>query len=280
MNTKELKQQRIRLFRDAAAFKKTERIPYLSAAVTWKILDAGYKISEAMTDFAVMERCVRHFLDKYPVDAVMDLGIRNQFNVTEAFGPGGYYYYTDETVGIHDHAHCTVDTLEDYLDDPVKYIWERILPEKYGERVSRMFRGASGAVFSYIRAYLLIMTVTFFELLIGLTAVGVSGALVASLAITLIDVLPVLGCGAVLVPWAVWSFVSGEAGRGIGMLVVFGVIYVVRQFLEPRLIGKMTGVHPFAVLAGMYIGLKLCGVGGMIGVPVALMCVMAGKEKT
>ena len=155
-----------------------------------------------------------------------------------------------------------------------------LLPEKYGERVSRMFRGASGAVFSYIRAYLLIMTVTFFELLIGLTAVGVSGALVASLAITLIDILPVLGCGAVLVPWAVWSFVSGEAGRGIGMLVVFGVIYVVRQFLEPRLIGKMTGVHPFAVLAGMYIGLKLCGVGGMIGVPVALMCVMAGKEKT
>ena len=83
-----------------------------------------------------------------------------------------------------------------------------------------------------------------------------------------------------LVPWAVWSFVSGEAGRGIGMLAVFGVIYVVRQFLEPRLIGKMTGVHPFAVLAGMYIGLKLCGIGGMIGVPVALMCMMAGKEKT
>jgi len=86
-----------------------------------------------MTDYQVMEKCVRHFLDKYPVDAMLDLGIRNQFKVTEAFGEGGYYYYTDESVGIHDHAHCTVDTLEEYLDDPTKYIWERILPEKYGE---------------------------------------------------------------------------------------------------------------------------------------------------
>jgi len=133
MDAKKLKQERIKLFRDAAAFKKPERIPYLSAAVTWKILDAGYAIGDAMTDFEVMEKCVRHFLDNYPVDAVMDLGIRNQFNVTEAFGKGGYYYYTDESVGIHDHAHCTVDTLEEYLDDPVKYIWEQVLPKKYGE---------------------------------------------------------------------------------------------------------------------------------------------------
>lgn len=153
MNTKELKQQRVRLFRDAAAFKKTERIPYLSAAVTWKILDAGCKISEAMTDFAVMERCVRHFLDKYPVDAVMDLGIRNQFNVTEAFGPGGYYYYTDETVGIHDHAHCTVDTLEEYLDNPEKYIWERILPEKYGEDWAKKDKATWKRTFSEYMAY-------------------------------------------------------------------------------------------------------------------------------
>ena len=133
MDAKELKKQRIQLFRDAAAFKKTERIPYFSAAVTWKISDAGYPISAAMTDYELMEKCVRAFLDKYPVDAMLDMGIRNQFRVTEAFGEGGYYYYTDRTVGIHDHAHCTVDTLEDYLSDPVRYTWEHILPEKYGE---------------------------------------------------------------------------------------------------------------------------------------------------
>lgn len=154
-----------------------------------------------------------------------------------------------------------------------------LLPKKYGERASRMFRDASGAVFSYVRAYFILMTITFLELLVGLSVIGVSGALTAALVITVIDVLPVLGCGTVLVPWALWSFVKGEIGVGVGMLVIFGVIYVVRQFLEPRLIGRMTGVHPFAVLFGMYVGLKTCGIGGMIGVPVVLMCVMAGREK-
>ena len=133
MNAKELKAGRIALFRDAAAFRPTERIPYFSSAVTWKIFDAGHTLDEAMTDFGIMEECVRHFLDTYPVDGLLDTGIRNQFNVTEAFGGGGYYYYTPDAVGIHDHAHCTVDTLEDYLKDPERYIWETVLPKKYGE---------------------------------------------------------------------------------------------------------------------------------------------------
>lgn len=133
MDSKKLQQERVSLFRDAACFKKTGRIPYFSSAVTWKVFDAGHTLDEAMTDFALMEQCVRHFLDTYPVDAILDIGIRNQFNVTEAFGSKGYYYYTPDAVGIHDHAHCTVETLEEYQDNPEKYIWEKILPEKYGE---------------------------------------------------------------------------------------------------------------------------------------------------
>lgn len=136
MNKKEaeaLKQYRIQLFRDAANFQKNERIPYFANVVTWKVFDAGHTLDEAMTNFDVMRECVVHFLDNYPVDGLMDTGIRNQFNVTEAFGTPGYYYYDKEVVGIHDHAHCTVDTLEDYLADPDRYIWEKVLPEKYGD---------------------------------------------------------------------------------------------------------------------------------------------------
>lgn len=130
---KALAAQRVQLFRDAANFKKTERIPQFSSAVTWKIFDAGHTLDEAMTDFDVMEECVRHYLDTYNADAMLDIGIRNQFNVTEAFGEGGYYYYTPDVVGIKDHAHCTLDTLEEYIENPEKYIWEKVLPEKYGE---------------------------------------------------------------------------------------------------------------------------------------------------
>lgn len=153
MGAKKLAAERVRLFRDAANFKKVDRIPHLSAAVTWKIFDAGHTLDEAMTDFGVMERCVRHFLDTYQVDAMLDIGIRNQFNVTEAFGGGGYYYYTPESVGIKDHAHCTPDTLEEYLDDPGKYIWEKILPEKYGEEWNKKTLDIWKKTFSEYIAY-------------------------------------------------------------------------------------------------------------------------------
>lgn len=133
MNAKELTRYRIQLFRDAASFRKPDRIPYLSAAVTWKVFDAGHTLDEALVDYDVMEECVRHFLDSYPADALLDIGIRNQFRVTEAFGSKGYYYYTPEVVGIEDHSHCTVDTLEEYLNDPVRYIWTKTLPEKFGD---------------------------------------------------------------------------------------------------------------------------------------------------
>jgi len=129
---KELKAARVQLFRDAENFKKTERIPHFANVVTWKVFDAGYTLDQAMTNFDVMEKSVLHFLDTYPVDAVLDVGIRNQFNVTEAFGPGSYYYYTPEVVGVLDHSHCTVDTLMDYAKDPTRYAWEVILPKKYG----------------------------------------------------------------------------------------------------------------------------------------------------
>ena len=133
MNGKELKAQRVKLFRDAANFKKTDRVPHFANVVTWKVFDAGHTLDEAMTNFDLMEKCVLHFLDKYPVDSILDVGIRNQFNVTEAFGEGSYYYYDKEVVGIHDHAHCTVETLQEYMDDPTRYAWEVILPKKYGE---------------------------------------------------------------------------------------------------------------------------------------------------
>lgn len=132
MKPKELKAARVQLYRDAANFKRPERIPHFANVVTWKVFDAGYTLDQAMTNFEVLEETVVKFLDRYPVDGLMDVGIRNQFTVTEAFGKEGYYYYTPDVVGIHDHAHCTVDTLQDYLDDPTRYAWEVILPKKYG----------------------------------------------------------------------------------------------------------------------------------------------------
>ncbi len=133
MKPKQLKEYRTHLFHDAASFKKPDRIPHYANVVTWKIFDAGYTIDQAMTNFDIMKECQERFFEKYPVDVCIDVGIRNQFNVTEAFGAGenGYYYYDKEVVGIRDHAYCPIDKLPEYIDNKEKYIWEQALPEKY-----------------------------------------------------------------------------------------------------------------------------------------------------
>ncbi|MBQ3050439.1 MAG: hypothetical protein IJI32_03200 [Clostridia bacterium] len=130
---KDLKAERIKLFRDQANFIPTERVPHFCNAVTWKVFDAHRSLPIALTDFKVMEDVVRHFLDNYPVDGLMDTGIRNQFSVMEAFGSEGYYYYTEDSVGIRDHALCTIDTLMNYLEDEERYTWETVLPAKFGD---------------------------------------------------------------------------------------------------------------------------------------------------
>ena len=148
-----------------------------------------------------------------------------------------------------------------------------LVPERHRERVKSVFVEVSEAVFSYLRAYATIMSVNFVILSVGLTVVGVKNPLLGGVIIAFVDALPILGCGTVLIPWAAWCFLSGEAIRGAGLLILLGVIYIVRQFLEPRVIGKMTGVHPFVALASVYVGLKLGGVGGMVLAPIILMCV-------
>ncbi len=153
-----------------------------------------------------------------------------------------------------------------------------LLPKRVLVRTVRIFDEVSGAVFLYLRTYLTIMTVTFFELTVGLTVMGVKYALAVALIIAVIDVLPVLGCGCVLVPWAVWEFLYGDARRGVALLVLLGVIYLIRQLLDSKLIGKMMGVHPFVALACLYLGWHIGGVGGMIVTPV-ILCAVRSLEK-
>ena len=147
----------------------------------------------------------------------------------------------------------------------------RLIPNKYADRVCRTVSRAESAVFAYFRSCLTLMAVTFFVLLIGLGCVGVRSPFALALVIAFIDALPVLGCGTVLVPWAVWSFVVGSIGLGAGLLIVFLVTYLVRQFLEPRLIGRMTGAHPFVAFAAVCIGFRIAGIAGLILTPVGLI---------
>ena len=131
----ELKDYRTHIFHDACDFNHPDRIPHLGAYITWKIIDYGCKFSEAFNDYELMEKVVRQFIERYPVDALMDTGVRNSFNVMEAFGEKGFYYYDDEAevVGVHPYEIAPIEDLEEYVADPTKYIWTKALPRKFGQ---------------------------------------------------------------------------------------------------------------------------------------------------
>lgn len=124
---------------------------------------------------------------------------------------------------------------------------------------------------SFLRAYGLLMLVTFSELFSAMLILGYRYAFLIALLTTLIDILPVLGTGTVLVPWAAVCFLTGNTHDGIGLLIVYAIMTVVRQILEPKIVGKYIGLPPLASLAAMYIGLKLIGFWGLFLFPVGAL---------
>ncbi len=156
----------------------------------------------------------------------------------------------------------------------------KLLPSTVFEKITRTARAVSGAVNGYLKAYLILLFLTFGELLLGFVLLRVAYPFFTAAIVSLIDVLPVFGVGAVLVPWAVWLFIKGETVRAVGMLLLFGAMYAVRQFMEPKVIGHLIGIHPLITLASAYLGYKFFGIWGMIAAPITLYVVKEAAEKS
>lgn len=122
----------------------------------------------------------------------------------------------------------------------------------------------------YLRSYALIMLITFSELLLGLILLRTANAALLALIIALLDILPVIGTGAVVIPWAVVELIRGHIGYGVGLIVLWAVITVVRNIIEPKIVGRGVGLHPLATLISMFVGSKLFGFLGLILLPVGL----------
>ncbi len=128
-----------------------------------------------------------------------------------------------------------------------------------------------------IRAYGLIMCITFLEMVLGLSILKLFGIyengyiFAIALITAVIDIVPVLGTGTVLIPWAIWMFFSGDVAMGIGLLAVYGVITVVRQIIEPKLVASQLGLPAFVTLMAMYIGSQLFGFVGLFLLPMTVM---------
>ena len=123
----------------------------------------------------------------------------------------------------------------------------------------------------YIRAYLIILVITFLQLLCGFMLLKIPYALTLALIIAFIDILPVLGVGTVLLPWAGVLLIRHNYYLGIGLIIVFAVIYISRQIAEPKIVSVSIGLSPLVTLASMYVGIKLMGVGGIFVFPLGVI---------
>ena len=97
--------------------------------------------------------------------------------------------------------------------------------------------------------------------------------LLIAIAIAFVDALPILGSGTAMVPWAIVCGLNGDIKLGIAILVLWIIMSIVRQFLEPKLVSKNIGVHPIFTLVAMYTGFKFIGVIGMLIGPIALIVI-------
>lgn len=131
----------------------------------------------------------------------------------------------------------------------------------------------------YLRSYTLLFTMTFAELAIGLTILGIPWSGLVALGIAVFDILPVLGTGGILLPWAAILFFMRNHGLAFGILILYLIITVVRNMAEPRIVGKQIGLHPLATLAALFLGYKLLGLIGLIGFPVTLAVVFSAKRE-
>ena len=127
------------------------------------------------------------------------------------------------------------------------------------------------SIVKFALGYLLLMAITFTELLLGFMILKIKFAPALAAIIAIIDILPVLGTGTVLVPWGLIQIVSGNAAHGMQILVLYFIITVIRNFAEPKIIGGQIGINPLLTLISMFIGLKLFGLYGVFLLPVAVI---------
>lgn len=127
--------------------------------------------------------------------------------------------------------------------------------------------------------YLLIMLITFAELIFGLFLLKIRYFIIIAALISIVDLLPVLGTGTVIIPWALFSLVCGDTVRGIGLIVIYTVITIIRNFIEPKIIGKKIGINPLFTLVSVFLGMKTAGIAGMIIVPVTFITIIKYYKK-
>lgn len=153
---------------------------------------------------------------------------------------------------------------------------EQHFPKKWVQKVLTHIKEISRSLGGYLKAEAILILVSFFISVIGLylfkfIGMNIQYPLLIALGIGFVDALPILGSGSVMVPWAVISSLNGDIRLGIAIIILWIIMSLIRQLLEPRIVSGKIGIHPIFTLIAMYTGFKIIGVMGMLLGPIVLI---------
>lgn len=153
----------------------------------------------------------------------------------------------------------------------LRFLFTDHLSPDLREFLSRVKTTASGALGGYVKAEFLLSVIVFFILIACFLITQQSYGVLLAAVIAVLDFIPIIGAGTVLVPWAGFSFFTGDYRNAIEMLVIWGVIVLFRRLAEPKIVGDKTGLSPILSLVSIYVGMRLGGILGMILGPVVTL---------
>ncbi len=153
---------------------------------------------------------------------------------------------------------------------------EHHFPKEWVKKLSKNIKKISKLLGGYLKAQAILIGINFVLVLIGLFAFEIFGLnvgypMLMALLIAFSDALPILGSGTVMVPWAVICAMQGNLNLAIALMVLFVIISVVRQLLEPKVVSGQIGIHPIFTLIAMYTGFKAIGIMGMLLGPIIII---------
>ena len=151
-------------------------------------------------------------------------------------------------------------------------------PKWISGQMALIKKGLSKAMSGYFRAQYILMLVVGIISIAGLLILGNEYALFIGLLFAVLDFLPIVGTGAVLIPWALISLAMGNFHQAIGLGVIYGVITITRQVMQPKILGDQMGAHPLASLMSIFIGFRIFGLLGLVIGPSLLMIFIAIYE--
>ena len=129
------------------------------------------------------------------------------------------------------------------------------------------------AIYKYLRAYLIIMLITYLELATGFLIIGINYAFILAFFVALVDLFPVVGTGTVLIPWGIFNIFQRDYFTGFALLILYAAITIIRQVIEPKIVGKSLGLYPVVTLIALYTGYNILGFFGMILFPICLLLI-------